>query len=161
MGLVSIANACSHLQNASRARLALTSIPHSKYNLRLALALHRAGYIATITRGGPQPPDPETADTQPPEPLTHANVATARLWLGLKYFDGKPVMSKLATVSKPKRSVVMKLDSLERVIRGLPSRAFPGLTLGESLFLSTDVGILEAREAVERKRGGLLLCRVS
>ena len=55
----------------------------------------------------------------------------------------------------------MKLDGLERVIRGLPSRAFPGLTLGESLFLSTDVGILEAREAVEKKRGGLLLCRVS
>lgn len=31
---------------------------------------------------------------------------------------------------------------------------------GESLYLSTDQGILEARECVEKKLGGLVLCRV-
>lgn len=161
MGILTVAHTCSHLQNASRARLALTSIPNTKYNLNLSLALHRAGYISTITRGGPVPPDPETAETQAPEPVTHANVATRRLWLGLKYWDGKPVMKSVVPVSKPKRLVTMNLDGLERIVRGLPSKAFPGLTLGESLFVSTDVGVLEAREAVERHRGGLLLCRVS
>jgi len=161
MGIHSIVNTCSHLQNASRARLGLTSIPNNKYNLLLALALHRAGYISSVTRGGPTPPDPETINSQPPEPVTHANVATRRLWLGLKYWDGKPVLSNLQCVSKPKRLVTMNLTGLERVVRGLPSQQFPGLTLGESLFLSTDLGVMEAREAIERHRGGLLLCRVS
>ncbi|PKS08669.1 hypothetical protein jhhlp_004722 [Lomentospora prolificans] len=161
MGIHTIVNTCSHLQNASRARLGLTSIPNTKYNLLLSLALHRAGYISSVTRGGPSPPDPETAETQAPEPVTHANVATRRLWLGLKYWDGKPVMSNLKSVSKPKRLVTMNLRGLERVVRGLPSQQFPGLTIGESLFVSTDLGVLEAREAIERHRGGLLLCRVS
>lgn len=31
---------------------------------------------------------------------------------------------------------------------------------GESLYLSTDKGIMEARECVEKKMGGLVLCRV-
>ncbi|SPO06133.1 related to MRPS8 - mitochondrial ribosomal protein, small subunit [Cephalotrichum gorgonifer] len=161
MGIQSIANTCSHLQNASRARLALTSIPLSKYNLNLSIALHRAGYLSSITRGGPSPPDPETAATQAPEPVTHANVATRRLWLGLKYWDGKPVMAKLKPISTPKRLVTIKLDGLQRIVRGLTAKELPGLTLGESLFLSTDIGVLEAREAVERNRGGLLLCKVS
>lgn len=36
-----------------------------------------------------------------------------------------------------------------------------GLTRpGECLFVSTDRGVLEARECVERKVGGMILCRV-
>ena len=172
MGVLSVVNACSHIQNASRARLALTSIPVTKYNLNLCLALHRAGYISSIKRGGVHPPElePEMEAAAPSgrlervgdlEPLTHANVAKARLWIGLKYWEGKPVLQNMKPVSTPKRHVTMKLEGLERIVRGLPSRAFPGLTLGESLFLTTDVGVLEAREAVERHRGGLLLARVS
>ena len=174
MGVLSVVHACSHLQNASRARLALTSIPVSKYNLNLCLALHRAGYLSSITRGGVHPPETDAIEATEPgpapgklervtgiEPLTHANIAKARLWLGLKYWDGKPVMQNITPVSTPKRKVTLKLEGLERMVRGLPSRALPGLTLGESLFLTTDVGVLEAREAVERHRGGMLLCRVS
>lgn len=164
MGLSSLANACSHLQNASRARLALTSVPATKYNLFFALALHRAGYLSSVTRGGAHPPEAdalENAAVQALEPLTHSNVASSRLWLGLKYWDGNPVMRNVTSISTPKRSVTMKLGALERVVRGLPARSFPGLTLGESLFLTTDVGVLEAREAIERNRGGLLLARVS
>lgn len=159
-GIQRVVDACSHLQNASRARLALTSVPPSTYNVRLALALHRAGYVSSIIRGGPHPPDPE-APAEALEPLTWANVARSRLWIGLKYWDGRPVMQTIKPVSTPKRKITMQLPALERIVRGLPSKAFPGLTLGESLFLTTDVGVLEAREALERHRGGLLLCRVS
>ena len=163
MGILSVVNACSHIQNASRARLAITSIPVTKYNLNLCLALHRAGYISSVTRAGVDPPALDSLDDAPadPGPLTHANIAKSRLWLGLKYWDGKPVLQNIKPLSTPKRAVTMELSGLERIVRGLPSRAFPGLTLGESLFLTTDVGVLEAREAVERHRGGLLLCRVS
>ena len=158
MGIHSIANACSHLQNASRARLGLTSIPNTKYNLRLMLALHRAGFISSVTRGGPSPPADLAAD---PEPVTSDNVATRRLWVGLKYWDNEPVMRNIKPVSRPSRSVTSDLADLNRVARGFEAGYVKGLNLGETLFLSTDRGVLEVREALERKVGGLVLCRVS
>ncbi len=161
MGIANVVNACSHLQNATRARLGLTSVPNYKYNLKLALALHRAGLISSVTRGGPTPPDPATLLTAEPEPVTTANVATRRLWLGLKYWNNKPVLNRLEPVSKPSRLVTAKLGDLERVSRGFDVRKLKGLELGETMFVSTDLGVLEIREAVERKVGGLVLCRVS
>lgn len=158
MGIQGIAHACSHLQNASRARLGLTSIPNTKYNLRLMLALHRAGFISSVTRGGPEPPLDLSAE---PEPVTSRNVATRRLWVGLKYWDDEPVMRNIRPVSKPSRWVTSDLKELSRVARGFEAGYVKGLNLGETLFLSTDRGILEAREALERKVGGLVLCRVS
>lgn len=158
MGIHSIANACSHLQNASRARLGLTSIPNTKYNLRLMLALHRAGFISSVTRGGPSPPEDLTAE---PETVTSLNVATRRLWVGLKYWDNEPVMRNIVPVSKPSRLVTSDLKELSRVARGFEAGYVKGLNLGETLFLSTDRGVLEVREALERKVGGLVLCRVS
>ncbi len=161
MGILGIVNVCSHLQNASKARLGMTSIPNCKYNLTLALALHRAGLISFVTRGGPTPPSPEDLLTAEPEPVTTANVATRRLWLGLKYWNNEPVLKRMAPVSKPSRLVRMPLDRLERVARGLSSGAFKGLNLGETMFLSTDRGVLEIREALDRKVGGVVLCRAS
>lgn len=158
MGIHSIANACSHLQNASRARLGLTSIPNTKYNLRLMLALHRAGFISSVTRGGPSPPEDLSAE---PEPVTSLNVASRRLWVGLKYWDNEPVMRNIVPVSKPSRLVTSDLKELSRVARGFEAGYVKGLNLGETLFLSTDRGVLEVREALERKVGGLVLCRVS
>lgn len=154
---------CSHLQNASRARLGLTSVPHTKYNLGVALALHRAGFLSFVTRGGTHPPDPASIGTFEPEPLTTANVAKQRLWLGLKYNagdGGSPVMGRITSITTPKRPVTAKLKELERLARGLDAHPHRGLNLGECLILTTSGGTLEIREAIERKLGGLLLCRV-
>lgn len=163
MGVLHIANTCSHLQNASKARLGLTSIPNNKYNLRFALALHRAGFLASVTRAGSSPPAPETLMTgaHVDEPVTSANVATRRLWLGLKYWNNEPVMSRLRAYSTPTRAVTLPLGALERVARGFPSGPVKGLNLGECLFVSTDRGVLEVREALEKKIGGLVLCSVA
>ncbi|KLU87831.1 mitochondrial 37S ribosomal protein S8 [Magnaporthiopsis poae ATCC 64411] len=161
MGVHSIVNMCSHLQNASKARLGLTSVPNTKYNLRLAMAMHRAGLISSVTRAGPSPPPPEALLTYQAEPVTTANVSTRRLWLGLKYWENKPVMSHLQPVSKPSRLVNLKLNGLEKVIRGFDHGYIKGLYLGECLFVSTSEGVLEAREAVDKQVGGLVLCRVS
>jgi len=100
-------------------------------------------------------------ETQDPEAVTHANVANRRLWIGLKYYNNKPVMSRLQAVSSSKRLCTIDLRNLQRVAHGLSTKQAPALTLGECLFLSTDLGVLEAREAIERQRGGLMLCRVS
>ncbi|AEO53655.1 hypothetical protein MYCTH_2295293 [Thermothelomyces thermophilus ATCC 42464] len=164
MGIASVVNACIHLQNASRARFGLTSIPNTKYNLRLVLAMHRAGLLASVTRGGPRPPEPglpRAAEEAEEEPVTSANVATRRLWVGLKYWNNEPVLRNIKPISKPSRLVTATVPELEKVSRGFSVGQVKGLTLGETLFLSTDRGVLEVREALARKTGGLVLCRVS
>ncbi|KAJ0122518.1 hypothetical protein N8I77_011668 [Diaporthe amygdali] len=161
MGILNITNACAHLQNASRARLGLTSLPNTKYNLMFALALHRSGLIASVTRAGPTPPAPEELLTFTPEPVTSANVATRRLWLGLKYVGDTPVMRNVTSISKPKRAITMKLPGLRRVARGFESGYVDGLKMGECMFVATDKGVLEIREALEKEIGGLVLARVS
>lgn len=161
MAIFNVVNACAHLQNASRARLGLTSIPNTKPNLLLSLALHRQGLISSVVRGGPHPPDPATLLTDAPEPVTTANVATRRLWLGLKYAGNEPVMRNVRAVSQSKRPVTMQLHGLKRIARGFESGYVDGLKMGECMFIATDKGVLEIREALERQVGGLLLCRVS
>ncbi len=163
MGILHIANTCSHLQNASKARLGITSIPSNKYNLNFVLALHRAGFLGAVTRAGPTPPAPEAflTGSHVSETVTTANVATRRLWLQLKYWNNEPVLRRLQMYSKPSRLVRVPLADLERVARGFSAGPVKGLTLGECLFLSTDRGILEVREALERRVGGLALCTVA
>ncbi|KAK1829470.1 ribosomal protein S8 [Podospora conica] len=161
MGIHGIANACSHLSNASRANLGLTSIPSTKYNLLFCLALHRAGLISSVTRAGPHPPPPEALLSFESEPVTTANVATRRLWVGLKYWNNKPVMRKLTAVSKPSRLVTADYRVLSKVARGFEAGQIRGLDLGETLFVATDRGVLEVREALEKKVGGMVLCRVN
>ncbi|KUI58679.1 37S ribosomal protein S8, mitochondrial [Cytospora mali] len=161
MGILNITNACAHLQNSSRARLGLTSLPNSKYNLLFCLALHRSGLVSSVTRGGPQPPKPEELLTAVPEPVTTANVATRRLWVGLKYVDNEPVMRNVTSISKPKRPINLKLPGLRRVARGFESGYVDGLKMGECMFIATDQGILEVREALAKEVGGLVLARVS
>ncbi|ORY70259.1 ribosomal protein S8 [Pseudomassariella vexata] len=160
----SIAHICSHMQNASRARLALTSTPHSKFHLNLLLSMQRTGFLSFVTRGGLHPPDPATLSTYVPPPLTSANVAKQRLWVGLKYSNNEPVLKHMKVISKPTRPVTLKLEDLERIARGWDAGGRMmqrGLNLGECMFVSTPKGVMEIREAVERKMGGLLLCRVS
>ncbi|KAI1849192.1 hypothetical protein JX265_012826 [Neoarthrinium moseri] len=165
MTLLSLAHVCSHLQNASKARLGLTSTPWNSSNLSLLLSLQRTGFLSFVTRGGAVPPDPAALSTYAPEPLTTATVARQRLWVGLKYSSNEPVMRSLQIISRPTRPVTAKLEHLERLARGWdsgPTRLIQrGLNLGECMYVSTPKGVMEIREAVERKMGGLLLCRVS
>jgi len=95
------------------------------------------------------------------EPVTRENVASRRLWLGLKYWNSEPVIEKLELVSKPTRRIHMDTEGLSQLVRGNQSGYVKGLRKpGECIFVSTDRGILEARECVERRTGGTLLCRV-
>ncbi len=161
MGVRGIVDTCSHLQNATRARLGLTSLPSTKNNLSLALALHRAGLLSSVTRGGPIPPPPEALLSAETEPVTAANAATRRLWLGLKYWNNEPVMRNLEPVSRSSRLVTAKLEELEAIARGFRRGQVKGLNTGETLYISTDKGVLEIREALNKRTGGMVLCRVS
>lgn len=163
--ILNIAHMCSHLQNASKARLGLTSIPSNKYNLHLALALHRSGFFASVYRAGAQPPTAEQMVAQVPEPVTNATVAQMRIWLGLKYWEGRPVLNKASVISKPSRLMTVDVQELGRLTRGFPTKVkggmVQGLGVGECMFVSTSRGVLEVREALAKKVGGVLMCRVS
>ncbi|KAL3466471.1 40S ribosomal protein S8 [Aspergillus heterothallicus] len=169
MSLVNLAHVCSHLNNATKARLGFTSIPNSNLHLKLCLALQNDGFISSVVRGGPHPPPmhpllgiPVAKDeTHDIEPVTQSNIASRRLWLGLKYWQSQPVLSHITMVSKPTRRINIDVAALRDIVRGEKAKFVEGLrSPGESLYLSTDLGILEARECVEKKVGGLVLCRV-
>ncbi|KAF2741294.1 ribosomal protein S8 [Polyplosphaeria fusca] len=198
MSLVNLAHVCSHLQNASKARLGLTSIPVSKLHANLMLGLQREGFISSLTLGGPTPPAPYLLQTQTPlsdhehmaqkletEPwLAYGggeaslkasgarpprdtavrvplNPARRRLWLGLKYWNNEPVLKHMQLISKPTRRIWLTVEDLSKITRTRASSYVGGLTRpGECMFLTTDRGILEARECVERRTGGMALCRV-
>lgn len=166
MSLVNLSHVCSHLQNASKARLGFTSIPSSRLHLSLALALQQSGFISTVVRAGLEPPPAHSLLTHPSaeadEPVTRSNIASRRLWLGLKYWNSEPVLSQLQMVSKPTRRIWLDVKGLREVVLGRQAGYVKGLAKpGECLFVSTDRGILEARECVERRVGGMVLCKVS
>ncbi|KAF2022059.1 40S ribosomal protein S8 [Aaosphaeria arxii CBS 175.79] len=218
MSLVNLAHVCSHLQNASKARLGVTSIPVSKLHVNLMLGLQREGFLSSVVLGGPTPPKPYLLQSQPsPESLDKMagklrdqpwlaypapeetdsdsdsstlasdisrrrvalsrsplgaeeahhetpvpeNPARRRLWLGLKYWNNEPVLRNMKLVSKPTRRIWLTSEDLGKITRTRESSYVKGLTRpGECMFVTTDRGILEARECVERRIGGMALCRV-
>jgi ribosomal protein S8 len=161
MSLVHLSHVCSHLQNASKARLGFTSVPSTKLHLSVLLALQNSGFLSSVTRGGLTPPPIDDLASYVPEPVTQTNVATRRLWLGMKYWNNEPVLSEMKMISKPTRRIWMDTEGLGRIVRGNKAGYVDGLTRpGECLYVSTDKGILESRECVDRKVGGMLLCRV-
>lgn len=79
----------------------------------------------------------------------------------MKYWNSEPVLEKMSLVSKPTRRLWMDVEGLRQIVLGKQSGYVRGLTKpGECMYVSTDQGILEARECVERKIGGMLLCKV-
>ena len=70
------------------------------------------------------------------------------------------MLAKLQMVSKPTRRVWLGVEELGRLARGDRSGYIKGLRqVGECMFVSTDRGVFELRECVDRKLGGMLLCR--
>ncbi|KAK6527289.1 hypothetical protein TWF281_010476 [Arthrobotrys megalospora] len=154
MSLVNLAHVCSHLQNATRARLGVTSIPYSKLHLSLSVGLLKEGFISSVTTGDRLQPDQEYT------PPTQTTISSKRLWLGLKYYENEPVMSKLTLVSKPKQRIWLGYEELKQIGLGRDAGYVKGMEMGECIFVSTDRGMMELREAVKKMTGGQVLCRV-
>jgi len=71
------------------------------------------------------------------------------------------VLKEMKMVSKPTKRIWMDTEGLSRIVKGGKAGEVKGLgRVGECLFVSTDRGVMEARECVERRVGGMLLCRV-
>jgi ribosomal protein S8 len=188
MSLVNLANVCSHLQNCSKVRLGMTSILLSKPHLSLCLAMQKEGLVSTVQVGGVWPPAPTRISPESreelaqllreepwaayPDPAEHdepdrpppslpRNAAHRRIWVGLKYWKNLPVLSRMNVVSKPSRPIRLSYSDIQRLVRGFKAGYVDGLkNPGECLFVQTKLGILESRECLERRVGGLALCRV-
>ncbi|KAG4302957.1 hypothetical protein PCANB_000807 [Pneumocystis canis] len=145
---------CSHLQNASRARHALTAVPATRLNLDMCLSLYRHGFIGSVRRGSHLGPDMIYT------PTTCENIATRRLWIELKYHEMIPVLNRLIAISKPSRKYWMSPSTLINLTRHRVS-SVSALKPGECLFVRTKIGVIEIREAISQQLGGELLCRVS
>jgi len=104
----------------------------------------------------------EEAEGQVEAAVTQANVASRRLWVGLKYWNNEPVLRGVKMVSKPTRRVWMGFRDLFELSKGNQTGYVKGLRgVGESMYVTTDRGVMEVRECVERKTGGMLLVRVN
>jgi ribosomal protein S8 len=170
MSMGRVANVCAHLRNVSNARLALTSVPLSKKTWQLACAMQDAGFFSGVIPGSDAPPPmhlvlnyPSINDEERPiEKLTRENIASSRIWLGMKYWQGEPVIREIEPVSQPKRKITLSVSELRDVIRGKKRGMVNGLrSPGECMFLLTSEGLMEARDCIEKNVGGLVLLRVS
>lgn len=95
--------------------------------------------------------------------VTQANRSTRRLWLGLKYWNGVPVLKKARMLSKPTKRIWLNSRELGGLVRGkgaFKEQIKPLTLVGEIMVVSTDRGLMEVRDCVERRIGGMPLCRI-
>ncbi|KFY48507.1 hypothetical protein V495_01273 [Pseudogymnoascus sp. VKM F-4514 (FW-929)] len=95
--------------------------------LGLSLSLQQSGFLRSVTRGGAQPPPVDALSTYVPEPVTQENVASRRLWLGLKYWDNSPVLTQMAMVSKPTKRIYVDAHGMAKLARGRDAGTVRGL----------------------------------
>jgi small subunit ribosomal protein S8 len=125
-----VADMLTRIRNAQSAKKSDVTMPSSKVKLSIADVLKNEGYIATY--------NVSDVDGKPV------------LSIALKYFDGKPVISKINRVSRPGLRVYKSAKDLPKVIGGL------GVAI-----VSTSKGVMADRKARELGQGGEVLCSVS
>ncbi|KAF8195764.1 ribosomal protein S8 [Mycena galopus ATCC 62051] len=145
---------CARIQNAFRARHKSIAVNHSTQNLGIMSILLRSGFISNLTRG-------TIAEPSPPAFLT-VNDAQKRIWAELKYRNDLPVLNDMEIISRPSKRVFMDLSEIRRLCTGRRAQNIRPLGLGEIIVVRTsnpEHEWLEAREAVQMKLSGEVVCR--
>ncbi len=124
-----VADMLTRVRNAQRANKQTVAMPSSKLKLAVAKVLMDEGYIVSADV------DAEVKPT---------------LTIGLKYFEGKPVIEEIKRVSRPGLRIYKGKNDLPRVKQGL------GI-----LIVSTNKGIMTDRAARAAGVGGEVLALVS
>ena len=120
----------TRIRNAQLRRKGTVSTPGSRLRARVLDVLKTEGYIRGYS-------------------VTEYGNGRTEFEIELKYFDGEPVIRKIARVSKPGRRVYSSVNAMPRVANGL------GITI-----LSTPQGVMADHEAREKNVGGEVLCTV-
>jgi len=124
-----IADMLTRIRNGHHAQKTAVSMPASKLKLTIANLLKDEGYIADCAIEG--------------------EGAKSELTIGLKYFQGQPVIEELDRISKPGLRVYCDAENLP-VVRG---------GLGVAV-VSTSKGVMTGKAAKEAGIGGEVLCTV-
>lgn len=124
-----VADMLTRIRNAQRANKSAVSMPASKLKLAIARLLLDEGYVSSAEVDGEQKPT---------------------LNIGLKYYEGKPVIEEIRRVSRPGLRIYKGKDELTRVKQGL------GI-----LVVSTNKGIMTDRAARSAGLGGEIIALVS
>jgi small subunit ribosomal protein S8 len=124
-----LADMLTRIRNAQASGKKTVSLPASKLKLSVAKVLEQEGYIAS-------------AEVQEAE-------GKKSLSIGLKYFEGRPVIAEIDRVSRPGLRAYLGKDELPKVRNGL------GIAI-----VSTSQGVMTERAARKAGVGGEVLCTV-
>ena len=123
-----LADMLTRIRNAQMASKADVTMPSSKMKVSVAQVLKDEGYIADFS---------VSAD------------AKAELTIGLKYYEGKPVIEEIKRASRPSLRQYRGAGELPKVAGGL------GIAI-----VSTSKGVMTDRAARSAGVGGEVICTV-
>ena len=124
-----LADMLTRVRNAQQAGKATVSMPASNLKLAVAKVLQDEGYVASA---GVEEVDGKKS-----------------LNIGLKYFEGRPVIAEIDRVSRPGLRAYKGTEELPKVRNGL------GIAI-----ISTSQGVMTDRAARKAGVGGEVLCTV-
>lgn len=127
-----IADLLTRIRNGQTAGKAEVRLASSKLKTAIVKVLKDEGYIADFRL------DEESAPTLP------------TLIIGLKYFEGRPVIDRLERVSRPGLRIYRGKDELPKVLGGMGT-----------VIVSTPKGVMTDRQARSIGQGGEVLCIVA
>ena len=125
-----IADLLTRIRNAQQARKTEVSMASSKVKMAIARVLKDEGYVADFRVGNES--------------------GKSLLTIGLKYFDGKPVIDRLERVSRPGLRIYRGKDELPKVLGGMGT-----------VIVSTPKGVMTDKQARSIGQGGEVLCIVA
>ena len=125
-----IADLLTRIRNGQSARKAEVQLGSSRLKAAIAKVLKEEGYIADFR--------------------VDADSGKTRLTIGLKYFEGRPVIDRLERVSRPGLRIYRGKDELPKILGGMGT-----------VIVSTPKGVMTDRQARSIGQGGEVLCIVA
>lgn len=125
-----ISDMLTRIRNGQRAEKRAVSLPASKVKAAIAQVLKQEGYIADYS--------------------VQEMAGKRTLEISLKYYQGRPVIERIARVSRPGQRIYRTKDGIPQVSGGM------GVAI-----VSTPQGIMSDRAARQAGIGGEVLCVVS
>ena len=125
-----IADLLTRIRNGQTARKPEVSMASSKLKTAIARVLKEEGYIGDVR--------------------LESEGQKTTLHIGLKYYDGRPVIDRLERVSRPGLRIYRGKDELPKVLGGMGT-----------VIVSTPQGVMTDKQARSIGQGGEVLCIVA
>jgi small subunit ribosomal protein S8 len=125
-----IADLLTRIRNAQTSRKTEVSMASSKVKMAIAQVLKDEGYVADFR--------------------VDNDAGKSTLTIGLKYYEGKPVIDRLERVSRPGLRIYRGKDELPKVLGGMGT-----------VIVSTPKGVMTDKQARSIGQGGEVLCIVA